>query len=354
MTDLLTQSDTATATPADSSDPAGDLGERRTFRASTLDEAVAEARSELGTEVELIEAHRVRRGGLGGFFATDLGVEITAVSRRTASAPTGDAEKDHTASIVTGLDRLIEHADASDRASAVVAQPEPHAPQETVQDSHPFAEQMMAIEEEVATLEWPVPTDGPSDLDQVAPSDEWPQPSASTPLVHPSEWVEQRHVAPPEPAQAEASAPVPDASDTILFDDQSFDDALADAFHEATDHDRAHVDRSPDTAATGVELAPPSRLLNNRPNEAGGSLDDLDALLRDVGIDLATVRSESTIVTGHASVPMRIDDVAALASAQLVESVEAFAGIDQRVAQISVTVRTHDGTTVSVATELAG
>ncbi|MFK8024858.1 MAG: hypothetical protein AB8G26_12940 [Ilumatobacter sp.] len=51
----------------------------RTFRAATLDEALAEARQEMG-DVELIEARRVRRGGLGGFFATDLGIEIVVVA----------------------------------------------------------------------------------------------------------------------------------------------------------------------------------------------------------------------------------------------------------------------------------
>ena len=93
MTDLLTPSETAVADVADIADVADvadvDAADRRTFRAATLDDAVAAARSELGPEVELIEAHRVRRGGLGGFFATDLGVEIVAERRRaTASTPT--------------------------------------------------------------------------------------------------------------------------------------------------------------------------------------------------------------------------------------------------------------------------
>ena len=122
MTDLLT--------PTEIVDD-GDLPERRTFRAATLDEAVAAARSELGSEVELVEAHRVRRGGLGGFFATDLGVEIVAERRRPtavpqrsgapqppivdpaplrADLPAGGDE------VATALDQLIRRAEAIDGA----------------------------------------------------------------------------------------------------------------------------------------------------------------------------------------------------------------------------------------------
>lgn len=48
----------------------------RRFRAATYEGAVAAATAELGPNVQVIEANRIRRGGLGGFFATDLGVEI--------------------------------------------------------------------------------------------------------------------------------------------------------------------------------------------------------------------------------------------------------------------------------------
>lgn len=46
-----------------------------TFRAATLEEAVALAEQTLGCRVTLVAANRIRRGGLGGFFAADLGVE---------------------------------------------------------------------------------------------------------------------------------------------------------------------------------------------------------------------------------------------------------------------------------------
>ena len=50
------------------------------FRAGTVDEAIADATAEIGREVEVIEASRIRRGGLGGFFAHDLGVEIVVAA----------------------------------------------------------------------------------------------------------------------------------------------------------------------------------------------------------------------------------------------------------------------------------
>lgn len=46
------------------------------YRAATVDQAVADATSELGRDIEVVQASRIRRGGVGGFFTTDLGVEI--------------------------------------------------------------------------------------------------------------------------------------------------------------------------------------------------------------------------------------------------------------------------------------
>ncbi|MEX1107064.1 MAG: hypothetical protein WEB78_12770, partial [Ilumatobacteraceae bacterium] len=47
------------------------------FRAASLDEAIAVAEHSLGTRVRVVAANRIRRGGIGGFFASDLGVEVT-------------------------------------------------------------------------------------------------------------------------------------------------------------------------------------------------------------------------------------------------------------------------------------
>jgi hypothetical protein len=46
------------------------------FRAPNLEEAVALAEQSLGTRVRVVAANRIRRGGVGGFFAADLGVEV--------------------------------------------------------------------------------------------------------------------------------------------------------------------------------------------------------------------------------------------------------------------------------------
>lgn len=46
------------------------------FRGATLDEAIGAAELELGPRVRVLSANHIRRGGIGGFFASDLGVEV--------------------------------------------------------------------------------------------------------------------------------------------------------------------------------------------------------------------------------------------------------------------------------------
>ncbi|MEY4229616.1 MAG: hypothetical protein RLZZ362_465, partial [Actinomycetota bacterium] len=65
---------TAGTSAAPASDPGADT---MRFRAATLDEAIAVAEHSLGTRVRVVAANRIRRGGIGGFFASDLGVEVT-------------------------------------------------------------------------------------------------------------------------------------------------------------------------------------------------------------------------------------------------------------------------------------
>ncbi len=65
-------------------DPSGAATQR--FRAPTVEEALQRARELLGDDAEIIEANRIRRGGIGGFFATELGVEVLAQSP-TSRAP---------------------------------------------------------------------------------------------------------------------------------------------------------------------------------------------------------------------------------------------------------------------------
>jgi flagellar biosynthesis GTPase FlhF len=58
--------------------PSGAAAQR--FRAPTVEEALQRARELLGDDAQIIEANRIRRGGIGGFFATELGVEVLAQS----------------------------------------------------------------------------------------------------------------------------------------------------------------------------------------------------------------------------------------------------------------------------------
>jgi hypothetical protein len=63
---------------------------RRTYRAATLDAALEAARAELGAGVRVISANKMRRGGIGGFFATEVGVEV--ICEKAAELSGGPAE----------------------------------------------------------------------------------------------------------------------------------------------------------------------------------------------------------------------------------------------------------------------
>jgi hypothetical protein len=64
-------------TTARTGDAEPDQRDTMRFRAPTLEEAIAVAESSLGARVRVLAANRIRRGGVGGFFASDLGVEVT-------------------------------------------------------------------------------------------------------------------------------------------------------------------------------------------------------------------------------------------------------------------------------------
>lgn len=50
--------------------------EKRTYRAETLEAALETAREEMGQNIRVVSANRMRRGGVMGFFATEIGVEV--------------------------------------------------------------------------------------------------------------------------------------------------------------------------------------------------------------------------------------------------------------------------------------
>ena len=99
------------------------------FRAPSLEEAVALAEQSLGTRVRVVAANRIRRGGVGGFFAADLGVEvIVAPASETVEDAlerlindSADEERTQWTSERTG-DRGLDRGDASLDASTSSAQ----------------------------------------------------------------------------------------------------------------------------------------------------------------------------------------------------------------------------------------
>lgn len=96
----------------------------RRFRAATIDEALEVARRELGPDIELVEANRIRRGGVGGFFATELGVEIVVEVPQPVAAAVAAGKPHFYDRVVeeefaapSGLDRLIENAARAERVA---------------------------------------------------------------------------------------------------------------------------------------------------------------------------------------------------------------------------------------------
>ncbi len=110
-----------------------EIDEPHRFRAPTIDAALADARAALGDDVRIVEANRIRRGGVGGFFATDLGVElIVAIGPESADGDSANLGGDE---ITVGVvDAAPEYLDAVlparhlPRASATTSPTSPTAP----------------------------------------------------------------------------------------------------------------------------------------------------------------------------------------------------------------------------------
>jgi hypothetical protein len=88
-----------------------------TFRAATLEEAVAIAERTLGRRVTLVAANRIRRGGLGGFFAADLGVEVVV----SPIEETVESALERLISTTSNNDKARWEADRTDPAAAIAA-----------------------------------------------------------------------------------------------------------------------------------------------------------------------------------------------------------------------------------------
>lgn len=84
-------------------------------RGSSIEEASRTAQELIGREVKVVKADRIRRGGIAGFFATDLGVEVTVV-------PVGNVPSDPpTVSFAEAFERLMADASTGDRHSGAAS-----------------------------------------------------------------------------------------------------------------------------------------------------------------------------------------------------------------------------------------
>ena len=163
------------------------------FRAATVEEALRQVRASLGEDAEIVEANRIRRGGIGGFFATELGVEVvalvptdetgdavdTGVVGAAAPAPTSSRPTDETVrsplrsrqawrqaigddlrepvmhgpseqSMMPGLEAMLAEVSRSER-SVFPGAPEPHVVQPTAPTANAVIEAIAAIEAEPGT-----------------------------------------------------------------------------------------------------------------------------------------------------------------------------------------------------------
>jgi hypothetical protein len=84
-------------------------------RGSSIEEASRTAQELIGRQVKVVKADRIRRGGIAGFFATDLGVEVTVV-------PVGNVQNDPPAvSFAEAFERLMADASTGDRHSSAAS-----------------------------------------------------------------------------------------------------------------------------------------------------------------------------------------------------------------------------------------
>jgi hypothetical protein len=137
---MRTQSsvDTDIRPPAPATEPGA---ETLSFRASSLDEAVALAEESLGAPVRVVAANRIRRGGIGGFFASDLGVEVSV------------ALDDET--IEQALERLVSETAVDERAKWAehrVTGARPAAPTALAQPTEALPAQALVATAPVATV----------------------------------------------------------------------------------------------------------------------------------------------------------------------------------------------------------
>ena len=86
-------------------------------RGASIEEAARTAQDLIGRPVKVVKADRIRRGGIAGFFATDLGVEVTVV-------PVSNVAYDRpTVSFAEAFERLMEEASIGDQHEGPAPEP---------------------------------------------------------------------------------------------------------------------------------------------------------------------------------------------------------------------------------------
>lgn len=89
-----------------------------TIEADTVESALAEVAERLGPGARILEANRVRRGGLAGFFAREVVEVVAAPAEHTPPSPPSDPTEPAPASPPRGVDGALQRMlDAADEGS---------------------------------------------------------------------------------------------------------------------------------------------------------------------------------------------------------------------------------------------
>ena len=149
----------------------------RRFEAATLEEALEQARREAGPEATAVEANRVRRGGVGGFFAKQYVEVVVEVADAPAPAPAPPAGLVAT----TGLAGMLDAADAEEAVTFTAPAPVPTPTLSTEQAGFQDLVLRLAKEQAPATGFTPVPAMPPARTTVPVPA-AVPVPVAASPV----------------------------------------------------------------------------------------------------------------------------------------------------------------------------
>lgn len=307
----------------ESPDPVVDPSARR-FRAPTVEQALTDARAELGPDVEVLDASRIRRGGVGGFFATDLGVEVAIRKRSHDTHTTAD---DTFGTVADELERRV----TNDRPPVA----EGGGPQPL--DERSSIERLLA---------------------RASTSDGF-----GTGIEPPSELSFAEHLA-RELAVSNTARPLREisATDNSHTDDVTVTRRPA----EPREPDVAPEPFLPPAALTGAELAdtPPAGAIEHESSDPYGHLRGTGLDTRAIHEALVAVPVPTSLIDASRERPAAWPDpsdqitVGASALGRLVQEVgNAVAGMndaDARPARVTVTLGYADGSTMEFAADMNG